>query len=79
MPKPYSSDLRQRAIALVETGQSRRAVAKLLGLDKSTVILWVKYYRATGKQAAKPMEGHRRFALLGERDCFWRGSPPHQV
>ena len=68
MPKPYSSDLRQRAIALVEAGQSRRSVAKLLDLDKSTVILWVKDYRATGKQAAKPMGGRRRFALLGQRD-----------
>jgi transposase len=68
MARPYSSDLRQRAIALVETGQSRRAVARLLGLDKSTVILWAKEYRSTGKQAAKPMGGRRRFALLAERD-----------
>lgn len=68
MPKPYSSDLRQRAIGLVEAGQSRAAVARLLGLGKATVILWVKDYRATGKQAAKPMGGRRRFALLGERD-----------
>jgi len=68
MPKPYSSDLRQRAIALVEAGQSRRAVAKLLSLDKSTVIVWVRDYRATGKQAAKAMGGRRRFALLHERD-----------
>ena len=68
MPKPYSSDLRQRAIALVEGGQSRRGVAKLLDLDKSTVILWVKEFRATGKQAAAPMGGRRRFALLAERD-----------
>ncbi len=68
MARPYSSDLRQRAIALVEAGQSRRAVARLLGLDKSTVILWAKEYRSTGKQAAKPMGGRRRFALLAERD-----------
>ena len=68
MPKPYSSDLRQRAIALVEAGQSRRAVARLLAIGKATVILWVKDYRATGKQAAKPMGGRRRFALLAERD-----------
>ena len=68
MPKPYSSDLRQRAIALVEGGQSRRGVAKLLELDKSTVILWVREFRATGKQAAAAMGGRRRFALLGERD-----------
>jgi transposase len=32
------------------------------------VILWVKEYRTTGKQAAKPMGGRRRFALLAERD-----------
>jgi len=68
LPKPYSSDLRQRAIALVEAGQSRRAVARLLAIGKATVILWVKDYRATGKQAAKPMGGRRRFALLAERD-----------
>jgi transposase len=68
MAKPYSSDLRRRAIGLVEAGQSRRAVAKLLDLDKSTVILWVKEYRATGRQAAKPMGGRRRFVLLAERD-----------
>ena len=68
MPKPYSSDLRQRVIALVEGGQPRRAVARLLDLDKSTVIRWIEQFRATGKQAAAPMGGRRRFALLGERD-----------
>jgi transposase len=68
MPKPYSADLRQRAIALVQGGQSRSAVARLLNLSKSVVILWVKDYRETGKQAAKPMGGRRRFALLAERD-----------
>ena len=68
MPKLYLSDLCQSAVALVEAGQSRRAVAKLLCLDKSTVILWVRDYRSTGKQAAKPMGGRRRFSLLGERD-----------
>ena len=68
MPKPYSSDLRQRAIALVKAGQLRRAVARLLDLDNSTVILWVKEFRAAGKQTAMPMGGRRRFALLGERD-----------
>jgi len=54
-------------IALVEAGQSRRSVARLLNIGKATVILWVKDYRATGKQAAKPMGGRRRFALLAER------------
>ncbi len=52
MPKPYSSDLRQRAIALVEAGRSRAAVARLLSIGKSTVILWIKDHRATGTRAA---------------------------
>ena len=68
MPKPYSSDLRQRAIALVEGGQSRSAVARLLKLSKSVVILWMRDYRESGKQSAKPMGGRRRFVLLAERD-----------
>ena len=68
MPKPYSFDLRQRAIALVASGQSRAAVARLLSIGKSTVILWARDYRATGKQAALPMSGRRRFALLDQRD-----------
>jgi transposase len=68
MPKPYSSDLRQRAIALVEGGQSRSAVARLLNIGKATVILWVRDYRAEGKDAAKPMGGVRRGVLLSERD-----------
>lgn len=32
------------------------------------MILWVKEFRAAGKQTAMPMGGRRRFALLGERD-----------
>ena len=68
MPKAYSSDLRQRVIALVEGGQSRRGVARLLGLDKSTVIRWVDQFRTSGKQAPVPRGGRRRFALVGERD-----------
>lgn len=68
MPKPYSSDLRQRAIALVEGGQSRGAVGRLLSVSKSVVILWVKEYRATGKQAAAAMGGRRRAVLLSERE-----------
>jgi transposase len=72
MPKPYSSDLRQRVIALVEAGQSRRAVARLLNIGKATVILWVKDYRATGKQAAKPMGGVGLPCSLSVTG-YWRG------
>ena len=35
MAKGYSKDLRERAVALVEEGESRRAVARVLNLAPS--------------------------------------------
>jgi transposase len=72
MPKPCSSDLCQRAIALVEAGQTRRAAARLLNIGKATVILWVRDYRATGKQCAEPMGGAASRFSLSVTGC-WRG------
>ena len=68
MPRPYSNDLRERALALVAKGQSRSAVARLLGLAESTVINWAKRKDLTGDFAAKPMGGKRK-ALLEYRQA----------
>jgi transposase len=68
MTRPYSLDLRERAVALVKDGQSRRAVARLLGLGESTVIRWARRERESGTPAPRPIGGRRRFALLHERD-----------
>lgn len=68
MTRPYSMDLRERAVALVESGQSRRRVAKLFQVGESSVIRWCARQRATGTCAAKPMGGRRRPILLKERD-----------
>ena len=59
MTRPYSMDLRVRAVALVEAGQSRRAVARLLGLGEATVIRWLRRQTIFGTCAAKPMGGDR--------------------
>lgn len=67
MAKPYSQDLRERVVALVAGGQSRRQVAKLLGLGVRTVIEYVRRHRETGSAAAKPMGGDRRSRLTEER------------
>ena len=40
MGRAYSHDLRERALALVEAGHSRRTVAHILKLGVSTVINW---------------------------------------
>lgn len=67
MTRPYSEDLRRRAVVLVKDGRSCRAVARLLGLGEASVIRWVRRERRTGSAAAKPTDSRRRFVLLGER------------
>ena len=64
----YSIDLRERAVAAVESGRSRRQVAKLFKVGESSVIRWCARQRVSGTCAAKPMGGHRRPILLTERD-----------
>jgi transposase len=57
MPKPYSDDLRGRAIAIVESGASRHEVAGLFEVSPSTVINWLRRWRDDGSSAAKPSGG----------------------
>jgi transposase len=57
MPKAYSGDMRQRVIAEVESGTSRRAAAEEFAVSASTAIIWVKCFRETGRCAAKPRGG----------------------
>jgi transposase len=67
MAKPYSEDLRERVVATVEGGLSRRQAARLFDVGISTVIRWVQRFRATGSVVAKPMGGDHRSRLTGER------------
>ena len=41
MAKGYSTDLRDRVVALVDAGESRREAARLLDLAASTTIRWM--------------------------------------
>jgi transposase len=67
MAKPYSEDLRERVVAAVEGGLSRRKAASLFGVGISTVINWVRRWRETGRLTAKPMGGDHRSRLTRER------------
>ena len=67
MTRPYSMDLRERVVAAVDGGQSRRSVARLFRLGEATVIRWAKRHITTGSVAAKPMGGIRRDVLGVER------------
>src|SRR6516225_8946631 len=76
MPKAYSGEMRERVIAEVESGASRREVAEEFAVSASTAVIWVKCFRATGRCSAKPrggstspLEAHADFllALVEER------------
>jgi transposase len=57
VPRPYSDDLRERAIEEVKSGASRREAAEQLGVSPSAVIKWLQRWRETGSAAAKPSGG----------------------
>ena len=70
MTKPYSEDLRIRAVEAVANGMSRRQVAKLFKVGASSVIRWVDQHEQTGGVAAKPMGGSRGTSIDGA-DRVW--------
>lgn len=71
MPKPLSNDLRERVVAFVEAGHSRRAAAVHFDVSPSFVINLVSLFRQTGSVEPKPRGGayhvtldpHRAFIL----------------
>ena len=48
MAKGYSKDLRERVVAMVEDGESRREVARVLDLAPSTAVRWLERWTTTG-------------------------------
>jgi putative transposase len=71
MGRPYSKDLRERAVsAVVKGGLSRRQVATQFGLGVSTVINWVRRFRETGSVAPGQIGGHKPKAIRGEHQVW---------
>jgi transposase len=67
MGRPYSLDLRERAVAAVEDeGMSRQAAAARFGVAASTVINWVRQFRDKGHGKPGRMGGHKPKAISGE-------------
>jgi len=68
MPRPYSQDLRDRVVASVAGGRSRRATAKLFCVSVATVVRWSQRFATTGSAAALAMGGRRPRRLAGRRE-----------
>lgn len=71
-------EIRQRAIAAYEAGQTQSTVAKCYGVDLATFKRWLKRYRETGRAAPLP-RGHNPPALSPEEmqqlDQLLRAAP----
>jgi transposase len=66
MARPFSLDLRERAVAaVVKGGMSRRRAAAQFGVGISTVIGWMRRLRETGSVAPGQMGGHKPKAISG--------------
>ena len=63
MAKGYSKDLRERAGAIVEDGESAREAARLLNIGAATAIRWIDRWTSTGTVEAKPGTGHSKSPL----------------
>jgi len=70
MAKPYSMDLRQRAMARVHAGESARTVAAVLKISVSSVIKWTQRQKRHGSVAPGKMGGHRPCLLTGEHETW---------
>ena len=68
MVRAYSLDLRERLVAAVEAGESRRSAARRFGVSASVAVKWLQRVRRTGSVAPDKVGGHRRPALEGQRD-----------
>lgn len=66
MTRPYSEDLRERAVARFAAGETIRSIGEALGIDPSCVPKWVKRKRETGSIAPAPIGGRKPRALSGD-------------
>ncbi len=68
MTRPYSMDLRERAVVRVISGESVRSVAAALSVSPATVVRWSGRHRATGSAAPGKIGGHKVGVLSRHRD-----------
>ena len=77
MAKPYSLDLRERVVAFIDAGHSRREAAEQFSISHSSAIRWMARASEEGSPAAKPMGGKRRDSLESQRDWLLKQVKNH--
>lgn len=66
MTRPYSEDLRERALARSDAGEADRTIAEALKIAPSCLSKWRKLRRETGHLTPGKMNGHKKRTLSGE-------------
>ena len=72
MTAPYSVDLRERALARKEAGETNREIAAALRISPSCVSKWTKRRRETGSLAPARIGGYKPRTLSGDRADWLR-------
>ena len=67
MTRPYSEDLRERALLRADAGETIREIAAALLISPSCVSQWRKQRRETGALTPGQMGGHKKRTLSDER------------
>lgn len=57
MPRPYSNDLRRRALEACDEGERPGVVAERFRIGRASVYLWLKQRREEGRACSKKMGG----------------------
>lgn len=58
MTRPLSMDIRERAMARLDAGETVRAIAEALSVAPSSVVKWSERRRETGSVAPGKIGGH---------------------
>ena len=70
MTRPYSQDLRERALARYEAGETIRSIGAALEISPSCVSKWHKLKRDTGSLAPGRIGGHKKPVLSGACEAW---------
>ena len=68
MTRAYSSDLRERVVAMTRSGHSCREAARTFDVSVASVVRWSQLFKANGSVAPRPHGTRHRPVLLPERD-----------
>ncbi len=73
MTRPYSEDLRERALARADAGETVRDIAVALHISPSCVSKWKMLRRETGGVSPGKIGGHKSRTLSGSTADWLRG------